>query len=88
MKFSKNLVSKETEVEDFLITSIKDLQEEIDSDKDTISKKNSLRDLSLQLGIYKRIQRKAALSGQSKYIRQWGEAIKTISELRKKELCQ
>ena len=38
MKFSKNLVSKETEVEDFLITSIKDLQEEIDSDKDNISK--------------------------------------------------
>ena len=36
-------------MEDILISSIKNLQEEIDSDKENIFRKNSLRDLSLQL---------------------------------------
>ena len=49
IKFSKNLKRQETEAEDTLVTSIKELQAEIDSDNENIVKKNSLRDLSLQL---------------------------------------
>ena len=49
IKFSKNLKRKETEAEKTLVASINTLQEEIDSDNDNTIKKNSLRDLSLQL---------------------------------------
>ena len=49
LKFSKNQKRQETEAEDTLVTSIKKLQSEIDSDNNNIDKKNSLRDLSLQL---------------------------------------
>ena len=49
IKFSKYLKKKETEAEKSLVSSIKTLQEEIDSNNDNIFKKNSLRDLSLQL---------------------------------------
>ena len=49
IKFSKTLKKQETEAEDTLVSSIKKLQEEIDSDNDNLIKKNSLRELSLQL---------------------------------------
>ena len=49
IKFSKKLKKQETEAEDTLVSSIKNLQEELDSDNDNIIKRNSLRDLSLQL---------------------------------------
>ena len=49
IKFSKNLKKQESEVEDTLVSSIKNLQEELDSDNDNVFKRNSLRDLSLQL---------------------------------------
>ena len=49
IKFSKTLKKQETEAEDTLVSSIKKLQEEIDSDYDNLIKKNSLRELSLQL---------------------------------------
>ena len=49
IKFSKNLKKQDTEAEDTLVSSIKNLQEELDSDNDNIFKKNSLGDLSLQL---------------------------------------
>ena len=49
IKFSKNLKRKETETEETLVTSINTLQQELDCDNDNIVKKNSLRDLSLQL---------------------------------------
>ena len=49
IKFSKTLKKQETEAEDTLVSSIKSLQEELDSDNDNLVKKNSLRELSLQL---------------------------------------
>ena len=49
IKVSKNLKKQESEVEDTLVSSIKNLQEELDSDNDNVFKRNFLRDLSLQL---------------------------------------
>ena len=49
IKFSKKQKRQETEAEETLVISIKNLQSEVDSDINNIDKKNSLRDLSLQL---------------------------------------
>ena len=50
IKFSKKIKRRETELEENLTTSIKKLQEEIDSDyNNSTIKKDSLRDFSLQL---------------------------------------
>ena len=49
IKFSKKQKRQETEAEETLVISIKKLQTEVDSDINNIDKKNSLRDLSLQL---------------------------------------
>ena len=61
IKFSKNLKRQETEAEDTLVTSIKELQSEIDSDNENIDKKNSLRDLSLQLENLREKKRKGSI---------------------------
>ena len=61
IKYSKNLKRQETEAEDTLVTSIKELQAEIDSDNENIVKKILLEIYLFNLRICERKKSKAVL---------------------------
>ena len=58
--YSKNLKKQETAAEDTLVSSIENLQEELDSDNDNIFKKNLLETYLCNCRIYERKKLRAA----------------------------